>query len=105
MTPDAQILRCSFCKKPQDDVRKLIAGPSVNICDECVEVCAEIISDDSGMSEAAAVRDDALVNEAPQAGVSGAAVRCALCRMPTPLEDGVSIANRGVLCAGCIGEI
>ena len=35
--------RCSFCNKSQDDVQKLIAGPSVYICDECVEVCADII--------------------------------------------------------------
>ena len=34
---DRKDLRCSFCGKPQDQVRKLIAGPSVYICDECVE--------------------------------------------------------------------
>ena len=50
-----EILRCSFCNKSQTDVKKLIAGPTVFICDECVEVCNEIISDDftSEMSEAA----------------------------------------------------
>ena len=50
-----EILRCSFCNKSQNDVKKLIAGPTVFICDECVEVCNEIISDDftSEMSEAA----------------------------------------------------
>ena len=40
------ILRCSFCSKSQNDVKKLIAGPTVYICDECVEVCNEIIADD-----------------------------------------------------------
>jgi ATP-dependent Clp protease ATP-binding subunit ClpX len=40
------VLRCSFCNKSQNDVRKLIAGPTVFICDECVDVCNEIISDD-----------------------------------------------------------
>mgnify|MGYP000086931917 CR=1 FL=1 len=39
-------LRCSFCGKPQEEVRKLIAGPSVFICDECVELCKEIISEE-----------------------------------------------------------
>ncbi len=39
-------LRCSFCNKPQEKVRKLIAGDGVYICDECVEVCAEIIEDE-----------------------------------------------------------
>ena len=41
------ILRCSFCNKDQNDVRKLIAGPTVFICDECVDVCNDIISDDN----------------------------------------------------------
>ena len=44
---DTEILRCSFCNKDQNDVRKLIAGPTVFICDECVEVCNDIIADDS----------------------------------------------------------
>ncbi len=41
------ILRCSFCNKDQNDVRKLIAGPTVFICDECVDVCNDIIADDN----------------------------------------------------------
>ena len=44
---DGEVLRCSFCNKDQNDVRKLIAGPTVFICDECVEVCNDIIADDS----------------------------------------------------------
>ncbi len=43
---DGEILRCSFCNKDQNDVRKLIAGPTVFICDECVDVCNDIIADD-----------------------------------------------------------
>ena len=38
--------RCSFCNKTQDQVRKLIAGPNAYICDECVDICAEIIEDE-----------------------------------------------------------
>ncbi|OWU77627.1 ClpX C4-type zinc finger protein [Marinibacterium profundimaris] len=37
-------LRCSFCAKTHHEVRKMIAGPSVFICDECVDVCARIVS-------------------------------------------------------------
>ncbi len=44
---DGEVLRCSFCNKDQNDVRKLIAGPTVFICDECVDVCNDIIADDS----------------------------------------------------------
>ena len=43
---DRKPLRCSFCNKTQDQVRKLIAGQNVFICDECIEVCSEIIEDE-----------------------------------------------------------
>ena len=44
---DEKKLRCSFCNKPQDQVRKLIAGPNgAYICDECVGICSEIIEDE-----------------------------------------------------------
>ena len=46
-TGDTETLRCSFCNKDQNDVRKLIAGPTVFICDECVDVCNDIIADDN----------------------------------------------------------
>ena len=39
-------VRCSFCNKTQDQVRKLIAGPNAFICDECVDICMEIIEDE-----------------------------------------------------------
>ncbi|GMR15500.1 MAG: ATP-dependent Clp protease ATP-binding subunit ClpX [Gammaproteobacteria bacterium] len=44
--PDGKILYCSFCGKSQHEVRKLIAGPSVYICDECVELCNDIIREE-----------------------------------------------------------
>ncbi|MDD4378046.1 MAG: ClpX C4-type zinc finger protein, partial [Eubacteriales bacterium] len=39
-------LRCSFCGKPQSKVRRIVAGPAVYICDECVELCRDIILKD-----------------------------------------------------------
>jgi len=39
-------LKCSFCGKPQEQVRKLVAGPGVYICDECIELCKEIIAEE-----------------------------------------------------------
>ena len=45
-TDDRKQLRCSFCNKTQDQVRKLIAGPNVYICDECIDLCAEIIEEE-----------------------------------------------------------
>ncbi|MDX1804492.1 MAG: ATP-dependent Clp protease ATP-binding subunit ClpX [Alcanivorax sp.] len=53
---DGKLLYCSFCGKSQHEVRKLIAGPSVFICDECVDLCNDIIreevQEDSGDSDA-----------------------------------------------------
>ena len=49
------ILRCSFCGKSQDEVKRLIAGPTVYICDECIDLCNDII-----LEEGAAERSDAL---------------------------------------------
>ncbi len=43
---EKKALRCSFCNKSQEQVRKLIAGPSVYICDECISLCSDIIADE-----------------------------------------------------------
>ncbi len=43
---DKKQLKCSFCGKNQDQVKRLIAGPGVYICDECINLCSEIITDD-----------------------------------------------------------
>ncbi|MBU5425794.1 ATP-dependent Clp protease ATP-binding subunit ClpX [Tissierella pigra] len=43
---DERQLRCSFCGKPQEQVRRLIAGPNVYICNECIELCQEIIEEE-----------------------------------------------------------
>jgi len=43
---DEEILKCSFCGKGQEEVKKLIAGPTVYICNECIELCNEIIADE-----------------------------------------------------------
>ena len=50
-------LRCSFCGKSQREVRKLIAGPSVYICDECVELCNDIITEEYEREDYYASRD------------------------------------------------
>jgi ATP-dependent Clp protease ATP-binding subunit ClpX len=44
-------LKCSFCGKSQDQVRKLVAGPGVYICDECIELCNEIVEEELGSDE------------------------------------------------------
>ena len=57
-------LKCSFCGKSQEQVRKLIAGPGVYICDECVDLCNEILDEelfDSGTAIAQTVGADELL--------------------------------------------
>ena len=54
---DDKLLYCSFCGKSQHEVRKLIAGPSVYVCDECVELCNDIIREDVSDEEIADPED------------------------------------------------
>jgi ATP-dependent Clp protease ATP-binding subunit ClpX len=53
-----KMLYCSFCGKSQHEVKKLIAGPSVFICDECIDLCNDIIRDDTGAAETAKPTSD-----------------------------------------------
>jgi len=50
-TSNGSSLRCSFCSKSQSEVRKLIAGPNVYICDECIEICTDIIDEERDLEE------------------------------------------------------
>jgi ATP-dependent Clp protease ATP-binding subunit ClpX len=59
-TNNKNILYCSFCGKSQHEVRKLIAGPTVFICDECVELCMDIIKEES--KDSFVKHQDGLVN-------------------------------------------
>ena len=43
---DSRIVKCSFCGKPQEVVKKIIAGPGVYICDECIALCQDIIDEE-----------------------------------------------------------
>ena len=54
-----QILRCSFCGRGQDEVTKLISGPSVYICNECIKLCKDILDDE--ISEFALLASDRTV--------------------------------------------
>ena len=47
---------CSFCGKPQGDARRLIAGPGVYICDECIELCMSILEDENSLASRKSAR-------------------------------------------------
>ncbi|MEJ5919333.1 MULTISPECIES: ATP-dependent Clp protease ATP-binding subunit ClpX [unclassified Corynebacterium] len=60
MQESADLLKCSFCGKSQKQVKKLIAGPGVYICNECIELCNEIIEEELNTSAAPAEAEDRL---------------------------------------------
>ncbi len=109
---------CAFCGKSQAEVRKLIAGPTVMICDICVGACVDIIVDDARTSESAEelgasqelqarlrahrLNAEALAPSVPDEAIPLWHVRCALCRRIVPTETAFSIEGRGVLCENCL---
>src|SRR5882724_5387162 len=53
-----KVFHCSFCGKSQHEVRKLIAGPSVYVCDECVSLCNDIINEEAREDKSVASTDN-----------------------------------------------
>jgi ATP-dependent protease Clp ATPase subunit len=105
VAPPAAKLHCSFCNKTEDDVRKLIAGPTVYICDECVAVCVGILADDRR-----AGREAAATGSTPGASPStkdwpSSDAWCAFCGNVATLETALVIENRTLLCESCVEAI
>ena len=93
---------CSFCRKTAEDVQKLIAGEGVAICDECVDVCVDIIKD----SENAVATDVQGGDSASQPRPSSETVlACTLCRMPFALDEMLLIEGMGALCHPCVSHV
>jgi ATP-dependent Clp protease ATP-binding subunit ClpX len=115
---DGKILICSFCGKNQHEVRKLIAGPSVFVCDECVELCNDIIKEELQENEGSTADGDlpkpAEINEALDKYVIGqkqakkilsVAVYNHYKRLSaTQGEDDVELAKSNVLLIGPTGS-
>lgn len=91
-------LICSFCGKDQDQVRKLIAGPSVNICDECVELCNDIIEGER--------EHETPPGQAPQQPtIFDIDARCTLCHLPKLSDELLAVLDRGFICAVCLDAV
>ena len=84
------VLRCSFCNKSQRDVKKLIAGPQVYICDECVGICVDIAAENILLDP----------SEIAAPSTSPEPTDCGLCHRIA--ETTFEIPDRGVLCAACL---
>ena len=90
-------IACSFCLKTQDEVRKLIAGPNVFICDECIDLCNDIIE-----RECEAEEDP---GDSPEAESFTTSATCALCTLPKPIDELLSLPERGFICATCVDDV
>jgi ATP-dependent Clp protease ATP-binding subunit ClpX len=114
---DGKILYCSFCGKSQHEVRKLIAGPSVYICDECVELCNDIIREEleeagSGEREQLptpkdihAFLDDFVIGQQHAKKVLAVAVYNHYKRLePQRTKDDVELAKSNILMIGPTGS-
>lgn len=93
-------LRCSFCGKRSAEVEKLIAGPSVFICDQCVLVCVEIIADEVERQRSTDPVDEKLKALAAKA-FPGHESRCSFCGTTTLATQLLRIEDRGLLCGTC----
>jgi ATP-dependent Clp protease ATP-binding subunit ClpX len=115
---DSKLLYCSFCGKSQHEVRKLIAGPSVFVCDECVELCNDIIREEmqeGGVAGGSALPkpkeiyellDQYVIGQAQAKKVLSVAVYNHYKRLDTGLKqkDEVEISKSNVLLIGPTGS-
>ncbi len=116
-TGKASDLICSFCGKSQDEVKKLIAGPSVYICDECIALCNEIIAEEYEREEATkganvlkpseikAILDDYVVGQENAKKTLAVAVYNHYKRIDSPVDlDGVELQKSNIMIAGPTGS-
>ena len=113
---DEEALKCSFCGKGQDEVKKLIAGPTVYICNECIELCNEIIADElytetscgalpklPTPKEIHAVLNDYVIGQEHSKRILSVAVHNHYKRIYNPAESEVELQKSNILLVGPTG--
>ncbi|HYQ48186.1 MAG TPA: ATP-dependent Clp protease ATP-binding subunit ClpX [Thermodesulfovibrionales bacterium] len=112
---DDEALKCSFCGKGQEEVKKLIAGPTVYICNECIELCNEIIADELTVEtetalpklptpkEIHAFLNDYVIGQERAKRILSVAVHNHYKRIYTPSESDVELQKSNILLIGPTG--
>ena len=88
---------CSFCSKAESEVVKLIAGPSVHICDECVVLCDDILTKENGNKTEKTKRS-------PKVDPSAERL-CGICMEPRETDELIFLPHAAYMCAGCLEDI
>ena len=100
---------CSFCGKNRDEVKKLIAGPTVYICDECVNLCNEIIAEECELEKEEEKKELVIAVDPTRPKTSfwkrAAGPTCALCGITSPISEVLLVPDRGPLCFVCLDVI
>jgi len=114
----SNLLVCSFCGKAQNEVRKLIAGPTVYICDECVELCNDIISEENEVdhsldekrkrlpkpTEIKKILDDYVIGQERAKKILSVAVYNHYKRIESRSTDGIELQKSNILLLGPTGS-
>ena len=102
----AEIKRCSFCSKTEHEVRKLIAGRTVYICEECIELCNDILAEEFREEPKIETKVPAHTEPAPSVLLPSVPLQgCLLCRLPKEAEEMTYIPDRGAICSVCLDTI
>ncbi len=113
-----KLLYCSFCGKSQHEVRKLIAGPSVFVCDECIELCNDIIREETSVGmqgkadksdlpvphEIRARLDEYVIGQEHAKKILSVAVYNHYKRLKSNAKDGVELSKSNILLIGPTGS-